>query len=194
MNKRETQEARRKAKSGQEKQAKEGGGGIKQGGKAEGVALAQVSVDRTESYIVNNDGKKIAVTTKLLPSDDIGFSINDICGIRLEWSGSSDYNYRIFRSDGTGTWANECPPGQNSASITWGFVLSDSDKSKLQIKTFFDWGWSLNAVDTVGKAAKIVMRFSGDCDGDRVYDGIIGVNNGKVTQGPGYGYVENKNH
>ncbi len=147
------------------------------------LAFSQSNADRKTSVINLGNGTNIAVTTDFSPSDGIG----DICGKTLYFSGMSENNTRIFNSDGTGEYVNDCQPGQNKGNFQWGFVLSDSDKSQLKIKTFLDWGWG---VKSDNKAAEIMMRFSGGCaDGD-VEHGIIGVNNGKVVQGMGYGYAE----
>jgi hypothetical protein len=150
------------------------------------LAFAQLNAERKISDVfVTDEGKSIPVTTEYFPSDGIGV----VCGTGkpLHYAGMSDSNIRTFNCDGTGTFVNDCQPGSNTGTFKWGFALTDTDKSKLKVKTFSEWGWG---VKTDNKAAVIVMRFKGGCADNNLEGGIIGVNNGKVVQGMGNGYSE----
>lgn len=139
-------------------------------------------VGRTFEIDIGN-GKTATVTTTA-PAE-----IGAVCGGgRKLWQGGiSLHEYRVFDCDGTGSYVNACRDGENSGTFKWGFVLLPPDKTRLNVKSYAEWGWGQ---PTANKAAEIVMRFEGGCAEGNVYGGIIGVNNGKVVQGFGYGFAE----
>lgn len=117
------------------------------------------------------------ITLTLLPSDGIGA----VCGSRvLRFAGLSETNTRVFKCDGTGTYTDDSPPPNNVGTFTWGYAVVAPDKSRLQIKSFQDWGFTTNTELAVG----IFYKF----DKGDYYSGMIGIVGGKVLQGAGYGY------
>ena len=137
---------------------------------------------RARFEIELGEGKTLQLTTTRRAEDGIG----EVCPGKLYFAGGSETNWREFRCDGTGSFVNDCEEGQNSGSFRWGFVLDTEDPSRLVVKSFRDWGWGQPTDD---KAAEIVMRFEGGCQDGEVIGGILGVIDGQIVQGMGYGYV-----
>ncbi len=114
------------------------------GGGASGGTTARLTTP------VTADGQSCQVTIDARATD----AIPNICGKTVYFAGSSTTNFRTFSCTGTstfsGTFRDDTAAPGNSGTFRWGYVLSSTDKSKLDIRPLKDFGYA--GLDSYGLA------------------------------------------
>jgi hypothetical protein len=123
------------------------------------------------------DGKPVTkpATKVLLPSD----GIKPVCGTPLYYGGIAEDGVRTLNCDGTGTYVD----GKNTGNFTWYYAVSETDKTKLKIKSFKEWGMGPSATDAPAAVVYMIYKGAGELDG-KTYGAVIGVVEGQVQLSP----------
>lgn len=123
-------------------------------------------------------GKSCEITTKKLSTDAIG----SVCGKQIYFAGFSTTNYRTFNCEGNGIYKDDSLAPGNQGHFIWGYALSATDKTKLDIRPVKDFGISALVNYGLDKSTRpfvqICYAYTDGNAAPKTYTGVLGEFNG----------------
>jgi hypothetical protein len=99
------------------------------------------------------------------------------------FAGSSTTNFRTFNCDGTGVYKDDSLPPGNQGSFRWGYALSPTDKTKLDVRPAKDFEFpyleDLGLNKSMRAFVQICFQFTSGGSAGRSARAVLGEFNGK---------------